>query len=497
MKGFAALLELLSVQTEDAARLALLTQYLRDTPDPDRGWALAVLTGAVELRLTTPAMLRRLAGERIDPRLFELSQEFVGELAETVALIWPEPARPSPVGLSELVAALLPLDRKRAPGVLAQWLDRLPVSERWALLRLAGGRTATLISGTLAREAVAGLAGRPLAEVERIWHGVAPPYAALFAWAEGRARAPAPAAHGFRPLMQAIPATSALLRERSVDDYRAEWRWCGERVLLAVGPDGRALYSAAGDDISDRAPDLLAGLPADGVVLDGVLRPGGPLLLVDLLSQAGEDLTALPFTSRRARLEAWAAARMSDRMALSPLLPIVGWKAAEALRAAPVPGASGLILKRSDSRYAAVGDGGGAWLSWRREAATVVAAVMYARAEGGGRTGLFSDLTVGLWQDGALVPVGRVSAGEDDALRADLDAWVRAHTSTRHGPVREVAPTRVLRIAFDAVAASRRHKAGLVLKRARIVDSDSGLLPAEPDKLSVLSDLLAKSAERT
>ena len=151
MKRFAALLEQLSVQSRDAARVPLLLQYLREAPDPDRGWALALLTGEVTLRLTTPARLRALAETRIDAQLFALSQDYVGELAETVALTWPEPADLAPPALGALLEELRDLDRGAAPAALARWLDRLGVSERWALLKLAGGRLSSGVDGALAR----------------------------------------------------------------------------------------------------------------------------------------------------------------------------------------------------------------------------------------------------------------------------------------------------------------------------------------------------------
>ena len=71
-------------------KLRLLPDYLATTPDPDRGWALAALTGDLDLRHAKPALIRALVAERVDPVLFALSYDYVGDLAETVALIWPE-----------------------------------------------------------------------------------------------------------------------------------------------------------------------------------------------------------------------------------------------------------------------------------------------------------------------------------------------------------------------------------------------------------------------
>ncbi|MDA1071977.1 MAG: ATP-dependent DNA ligase, partial [Proteobacteria bacterium] len=90
MKAFAELLDALSFQPGRNGKLALLTTYLAETPDPDRGWALAALTGELSLRQAKPALVRGLVMERVDETLFALSYDYVGDLAETVALIWPE-----------------------------------------------------------------------------------------------------------------------------------------------------------------------------------------------------------------------------------------------------------------------------------------------------------------------------------------------------------------------------------------------------------------------
>src|SRR5262249_50991046 len=85
--------------SEEAARnakLLLMTDYFRSTPDPERGWALAALTGALTFAHAKPGLLRSLIAERTDPVLFELSYDYVGDLSETIALMWPKPNLSSP-----------------------------------------------------------------------------------------------------------------------------------------------------------------------------------------------------------------------------------------------------------------------------------------------------------------------------------------------------------------------------------------------------------------
>ena len=90
MKRFAELLEALVFTPSRNGKLRLMEDYFREAPDPDRGWALAALTGGLTFAHAKPALMRGLVGARVDPVLFGWSYDFVGDLAETVALIWPE-----------------------------------------------------------------------------------------------------------------------------------------------------------------------------------------------------------------------------------------------------------------------------------------------------------------------------------------------------------------------------------------------------------------------
>src|ERR1700748_1647632 len=89
MNRFAELLDRLAYEPARNAKLRLMTDYFRSTPDPERGWALAALTGALTLAHAKPGLLRNLIAERTDPVLFELSYDYVGDLSETIALMWP------------------------------------------------------------------------------------------------------------------------------------------------------------------------------------------------------------------------------------------------------------------------------------------------------------------------------------------------------------------------------------------------------------------------
>ena len=186
--AFADLLERLAFTPQRLRKLDHLKRYFASQPDPDRGLALAALTGDLGLRAVTPSLLRGLASDRLDPDLFAISYDFVGDLAETIALAWPDAAPGPGLALSDLVTELRDTPKARLPQVIAARLDALNPSSRYAYLKLATGGLRVGVSARLARQAVADYGGLDLAKVEELWHGLTPPYTALFAWAEGGAK---------------------------------------------------------------------------------------------------------------------------------------------------------------------------------------------------------------------------------------------------------------------------------------------------------------------
>src|SRR5258707_3034250 len=91
MNRFAELLDRLAYEPGRNNKLRLITAYFRDVSDPDRGYALAALTGALSFKHAKPGLIRDLIADRTDPVLFALSYDYVGDLSETVTLMWPSP----------------------------------------------------------------------------------------------------------------------------------------------------------------------------------------------------------------------------------------------------------------------------------------------------------------------------------------------------------------------------------------------------------------------
>jgi DNA ligase-1 len=534
MRAFAHLLDRLSLTAARNAKLTLVRDFLRETPDPDRGWALAALTGELSFKAAKPAAIRAAVEARMDGALFALSYDYVGDLAETAALVWPAKAganrQPT---LSEVVEALGVATRPQAQGLIEGWLDALDADGRWALLKLVTGGLRVGLSARLAKQAAADLGGVGIAELEEIWHALTPPYVDLFAWLEGRGPGPTADAPGrFRPVMlaQALDEVADPPKLEAAD-YAAEWKWDGIRVQAVAERGERRLYTRTGDVISDAFPDVLAALSFEGVI-DGellVMRGGAvapfaelqqrlnrktadaklmakfpaAIRAYDLLLDGDADLRALPFKERRARLERLVAAAASPRIDLSPLQPFERWADLARLRAAPPPGdpcnAEGLMLKRWDSPYLA-GRPKGPWFKWKREPRLIDAVLMYAQRGHGKRSSLYSDYTFGVWRDDAgggrsLTPVGKAYFGFTDEELKRLDAFVREHTIERFGPVRSVRAGPdfglVLEVAFEGLQRSTRHKSGLAMRFPRIHRIRWDKPAGEADDLDTLERMLA------
>jgi DNA ligase-1 len=543
VKAFAALIDRLIYTRSRNSKLALIVDYLRHTPDPDRGWAIAALTESLDFPAVKSAMVRTLLATRVDEELFRLSRHFVGDTAETAALLWPEadkplafrrgvghvdvaqgrqaPPPPSPEGEGELsvsaaVDALTAATRATAPDILASLLDRLDADGRYALLKLALGGMRVGVSARLAKQAFAQAFDVPVDDVEELWHAIPPPYAPLFDWGEGRAERPDLADVAFfRPFMLAHP-----LEDGSVDlaDYAAEWKWDGIRVQIVRGGAETRIYSRGGEEISAAFPELVAAFDQDAVI-DGELLVRGEVQggeaasfnalqqrlgrktvskkmladypafvrVYDLLAVDGNDLRALPWTERRRQLEAFVPRLADSHFDLSQVIDAADFEDLSERRAGARDAAiEGVMLKRRDAPYVA-GRRAGLWYKWKRDPLTADCVMMYAQRGNGRRASFYSDYTFGCWSDdGELLPVGKAYSGFTDEELKWLDKFVRDNTLNRFGPVREVEKSLVLEVAFDSIHSSKRHKSGLAMRFPRISRIRRDKPAEEADRIATL-----------
>ncbi|MFC6620583.1 cisplatin damage response ATP-dependent DNA ligase [Novosphingobium panipatense] len=528
MEEFAALLDALVYTRSRNAKLKLLADYLRSTPDPDRGWALAALTDGLDFPAVKSSTIRNLLMERIDPVLWTLSREYVGDSAETASLLWPEPTEaPSPPTVAEAVDALSRMTRATVMAELPRLLDRLDGNGRYALLKLATGAMRIGISARLAKTAFAQAFDVSVEDVEEHWHGQTPPYTALFDWAAHGAEPPnADDIPLFRPFMLAHG-----LEDTQVDlaDYAAEWKWDGIRVQVVRAGGATRVYSRSGDDISATFPEIAEALHIDAV-LDGELlvrgahqggEEGGAasfnalqqrlgrktvskkmreeypafVRLYDALIVEGKDLRPRPWSERRMALEALVPQLDPARFDLSAVIAAADFAELSAIRERARDDAiEGVMLKRRDSPYVA-GRRTGLWYKWKRDPLLVDCVLMYAQRGSGKRSSFYSDYTFGCWDgdpdEGAdLLPVGKAYFGFTDEELKWLDRYVRNHTVDRFGPVRETDRSLVFEVAFDSVHVSKRHKSGVAMRFPRISRIRTDKPAHEADRMDTLRKLI-------
>jgi DNA ligase-1 len=529
MKLFAQLCRELDASGSVEAKLQALERYFRQAPARDAAWALSFLIGRrLPRRGVTSADLRGWVADAAGLPLWlvDKSYEAVGDLAETLALLLPPAPAPQPPPLHVLVeerllrlSELEPEARRRV--VLQTWQE-LDGWQRFVWHKLMTGGFRLGVARSLTARALARLAGVEPAVIEHRLMGNWRPTAADF---ERLLRADLRDGDASRPYpfqlahpLEAVPETLG-----PCEDWQIEWKWDGIRAQL-IHRRGQVLLWSRGEElITDQFPELAeaaAGLPSgsvlDGEVLvwrgqrpapyadlqkrlgrkrvDARLRRDFPAVFMayDLLEDSGQDCRAWDLARRRLRLEALCTGSlMSPALLLSPVLPAASWAEAARLRdQARQAGAEGVMLKRRDSRYG-VGRVRGAWWKWKVEPLHIDAVLISAQAGHGRRAGLYTDFTFAVWDQDRLVPVAKAYSGLTDEEMSEVDAFVKANTLDRFGPVRVVRPSLVFELAFEGIRPSPRHKSGVALRFPRIHRWRRDKGPQDADHLDQLRKLLA------
>ena len=353
MREFAKLLDKLYYTHGNLEKAVILKDYLQHTPDPDRGYALGIIAGTLNFNFFKRGLIVDLISERVDLVLYEMSYDYVGETAETVAHLWP--ASPDMLrlnrvpSLSEIVEHFGKADKEEVKNYLRLLLDNMTPSERWALIKLGTGNLRIGLSARTAKQVLADYASVDVHEIEEIWHGLEPPYENLFAWLEKRAEKPAASAkHNYIPVMLSHPLEEDEAVNISHIEFAAEWKYDGIRVQVISDGNNTTLFSRSGDNISGAFPDLISKIKFNAV-LDGELlvrrasgiasfndlqqrlnrkKPSKKMIddypayviIYDALFLDGEDIRSKSYSERRAKLKDWWAAQQIDYMEISEIL---------------------------------------------------------------------------------------------------------------------------------------------------------------------------------
>jgi DNA ligase 1 len=532
MRAFAALLDGLAFAQSPNRKMALLARYFHNTPDPDRGWGLAALTDGIPARLALRRFLVERASRSIDPLLYKLSRDYVGDTAETIALLWPQgDSEQDDLRLHTVISAMNAATPSLQAQMLGQCLDGLDTCGRRALLKLLGGRLRVGVTASLVRTCLGESFDKGVADIDGLWHALNPPYEDLFAWLEGQADKPDTQGKAvFHPVMLAHSIGEADWVKMTAGDVAAEWKWDGIRVQIAARGGDVRMFSRRGDDLARAFPEIRSSFLTLDCVVDGellVMRAGeiarfgdlqqrlnrqrvsarllkanpAHVRLYDLLFDGQEDLRSHTFVVRRQRLEDWHSKHRPPLTDLSALIPFQSFVDLKTLwSAVGRAGVEGLMLKRKLGPYRA-GRADGEWFKWKRAAQTLDCVLMYAQRGSGQRSSLYCDYTFGVWCSGEggkleLVPVGKACAAFSAMDLQQLDVWIRGHTRERFGPICAVQPGIVLEVACDDVQPSTRHKSGVAMRFPRIHRIRWDKPAPEADTLKTVLGLIPRTQPR-
>lgn len=544
MTGFANLYAALDATTKTTRKVEAMVDYFRSADPFDVAWAVALLTGRRPKRAVNSTRLQEWAAEEanIPAWLFSESYDAVGDLAETIALLLPEPtgAR-EPLGLArtmtERILSLPSMDEEARKAVVVEDWRSLPRDERFVYVKLLTGSFRVGVSQELVVRALAVATGTPAPRVSHLLMGAwtpSPEFLARLGAEEGEVDHSRPYPFMLAYALEADPETLG-----PVADWVVEWKWDGIRSQL-IRRDGKSFVWSRGEDlITARFPEIVTlvdRLP-EGTVIDGEIlafadgRPlpftalqtrigrktitkkvlaESPVRLVayDLLERGGVDLRETPFLERRRQLQAVLDEAEGHRVheldldipppeagepggaMIADRLEAADWSEVAALRAtAREHGVEGLMLKRASSAYL-VGRRKGDWWKWKVDPLTVDAVLVYAQRGTGKRASLYTDYTFAVWKDGALVPFAKAYSGLTDAEIAKVDAWIRRHTKESFGPVRTVEPVLVMELGFEGIQLSNRHKSGLAVRFPRILRWRQDKSAPEADTLETVRSMI-------
>ncbi|TCS65763.1 DNA ligase-1 [Primorskyibacter sedentarius] len=526
MKSFAALFNAIDRTTRTKEKTAALTSYLRDVPDVEKLWTVALFTGRRPRRAVTTTQLREWAAERAGLPLWLLEESYpiVGDLAETIALVLPPPKRPADLPLSHWITRLQRLHdlppEARKDQILDAW-DQLDATERLLFNKLITGGFRIGVSQKLMTRAIAAATERDEAEIAlRLmgkWRADTTTWHALIEADDPQADASRP-----YPFYLAYQLDDAPEDLGDPGDWQAEWKWDGIRGQLVLRGGTHHLWSRGEELMTDRFPEFARALDflPGGTVLDGEvlawddgplpfstlqkrigrktvpkkLLAEAPVVLVayDLLEHDGQDFRAEPLATRRAQLEALLGQTPPEApLRLSPPINFANWQALADTRAtAREARAEGVMLKRLDSPYLS-GRKKGDWWKWKLDPLTIDAVMIYAQQGSGRRANLFTDFTFAVWNGNELVPFTKAYSGLTDEEFRKITAWVRKNTQQKFGPVRQVKSHHVFEIAFEGIHASPRHKSGIALRFPRMSRWRHDKPLSEANSLDDLKALLA------
>lgn len=520
MKDFSALVRKVDQTTKTSLRLEALVQYFSACSDSDKVWCIALFTKNTRKRPMSSQRLREIASDIVNlpPWLIDESKSIVGDTAETLALLLPDPTKRWHKTLSEWMVWLENLrtfkeDPVRQERAIIEAWGSLNAEERFVFNKLITGGFRL---GIATRTVVKALARDQECEEGQIalalsgqWDPMELTFEELMARGQGSDLSiPYPFYLAYPlptdPKANDKDEQQALEELGAITDYQIEWKWDGIRGQLIRRKGKVFLWSRGSELISDSFPELISTGEAfnEDVVLDGEIvayrdtiepfdqlqrrlgrkQPSKNMLqkvpvrfiTYDILERNGKDLRKETLKSRRYHLEQFMHQHQLDKIMISDAINVNSWSHLVDLhKLSRQHRAEGFMIKANESQYRE-GRKRGDWWKWKVNPMTVDAVLLYANRGSGRRANLYSDYTFAVWSSDdkntrTLLPFAKAYSGLTDKEITEVDKFVKKNTKERFGPVRSVVPLLVMEIGFEDIRKSTRHKSGFAVRFPRIM----------------------------
>lgn len=532
MRRFTRLFIRLDETNKTTDKLAALIDYFKTAPPRDAAWAVTYFTGKRPRSPVNAGQVRSWVQKaaNIPEWLFSESYSTVGDLAETVSLLLPNPGQGSLLSLSHwiekrLLALAGEADEKVKRQTLLNWWWELDRPGRFVLTKLLTGAWRIGVSQRLVTRA---LAESLAIEADVIAHrlmGSWQPDETFYTMLSSADTSDADISKPY-PFYLAYPLDQDPQSLGNCQDWLVEWKWDGIRGQVIKRQGQVSIWTRGEELVSTRFPEIeqAARQLADGTVVDGeilawsteedAVMPFGHLqrrigrktvgkkllrevpvsfMAYDVLEHRGEDIRELPLEERRAHLEKLIGSTTEAALRLSPLVPGGSWQGLdEQRRQSRELQVEGFVLKHHRSPYG-VGRKRGDWWKWKIEPYSIDGVLLYAQRGSGRRASLYTDYTFGIWHGDKLVPFAKAYSGLNDAEIREVDRFVRRNTVEKFGPVRSVPAELVMELHFEGIRRSTRHKSGLAVRFPRIARWRRDKSADQADSLETIMALLPAS----
>lgn len=520
MKDFSALVRRVDQTTKTSLRLEALVQYFSACSDSDKVWCIALFTKNTRKRPMSSQRLREIASDIVNlpPWLIDESKSIVGDTAETLALLLPDPIERSHKTLSEWMVWLEDLktlkeEPARQEHAITDAWKSLNAEERFVFNKLITGGFRL---GIASRTVIKALAKDQECEEGQIalalsgqWDPMQLTFKELMARGQGSDLSiPYPFYLAYPlptdPKANDKDQQQALKELGAITDYQIEWKWDGIRGQLIRRKGKVFLWSRGSELISDSFPELIRAGESfnEDVVLDGEIvaytdsiepfeqlqrrlgrkQPSKNMLqkvpvrfiAYDILERDGKDLRKETLKSRKSHLEQFMHQHQLDKVMISDAINVNSWSHLVDLhKLSRQHRAEGFMIKANESQYRE-GRKRGDWWKWKVNPMTVDAVLLYANRGSGRRANLYSDYTFAVWSSDdkntrTLLPFAKAYSGLTDKEITEVDKFVKRNTKERFGPVRSVIPQLVMEIGFEDIRRSTRHKSGFAVRFPRIL----------------------------